>query len=87
MRALVACWIVFLAPLVGAGESVLYSVTERSILYPATNRPVKASTEEDKTEGFAIDPETGKKRQGIRHSGLRGRVQKAKGHAAGSPKP
>jgi WD40 repeat protein len=61
-RALVACGIVFLAPAVWAGESVLYSVTERSVAYPATNRPVKVSVAEDKTDVFAIDPETGKTR-------------------------
>jgi hypothetical protein len=61
-RALVACGIVFLAPAVWAGESVLYSVTEQSVAYPTTNRPVTVSVAEDKTDVFAIDPETGKKR-------------------------
>ena len=60
-RALVACWIVFLAPAAWAGESVLYSVTEQSVAYPATNRPVRVPVAEDKTDVFAIDPETGKK--------------------------
>ncbi|MGA3093656.1 MAG: hypothetical protein ABSD75_34165 [Terriglobales bacterium] len=61
-RALVAWGIVFLAPALWAGESVLYSVTEQSVAYPATNRPVAVSVAEDKTDVFAIDPETGKKR-------------------------
>src|ERR1700747_3160072 len=61
-RALVACGIVFLAPAVWAGESVLYSITDHSVLYPATNRTVSISVPESKTEIFAIDPETGKKR-------------------------
>jgi hypothetical protein len=60
--ALVACWIVFLAPAFWAGESVLYSVTDNSVSYPATNRPVKVSIPESKTDIVAIDPETGGKR-------------------------
>jgi hypothetical protein len=61
-QVLVACWIAFLAPTVRASEFVLYSVTDQSIVYPATNRPVRVSVAEDKTDVFAIDPETGKKR-------------------------
>jgi hypothetical protein len=61
-RALVAWGTVFLAPAVWAGESVLYSITDNSVLYPATNRPVSVSIPESKTDIFAIDPETGKKR-------------------------
>ena len=61
-RALMACWILFVAPTVWAGESVLYSVTENSVVYPARNRPVPVSITESKTEIFALDLETGKKR-------------------------
>lgn len=61
-RALVVCCIAFLAPAVWAGESVLYSITDQSIMYPATNRLVSVSIPEYKTDIFAIDSETGKKR-------------------------
>jgi len=61
-RALAMFWIVFLAPTVWAGESVLYSITDNSVLYPATNRPVNVSIPESKTDIFTIDTETGKKR-------------------------
>ena len=47
---------------VWAGESVLYSITDNSVLYPATNRPVKVSIPESRTDIFTIDTETGKKR-------------------------
>jgi hypothetical protein len=60
-RILLAC-VILLAATVRAGESVLYSITENSVLYPATNRPVPVSITESKTEIFALDPETGKKR-------------------------
>jgi hypothetical protein len=62
-RGMVAvCWAVLLAQAAWAGESVLYSMTENSIQYPATNRPVRVLIPESKTEIFAIDPETGGKR-------------------------
>lgn len=61
-RTLVACGIVFLAPAVWAGESVLYSITDQSIMYPATNQLVSVSIPEYRTDIVAIDPETGKKR-------------------------
>jgi len=61
-RMLIACWIAFLSPAVRGGESVLYSITDQSVAYPATNRPVKASIAEYKTEIFAVNPETGSKR-------------------------
>jgi hypothetical protein len=60
--AVAACCIAFLAPTAWSGESALYSITENSVLYPATNRPVPVSVTESKTEVFALDPETGKKR-------------------------
>src|SRR6202008_293757 len=56
------CGLLCVAPALQASESVLYWVTDQSVLYPVTNRLVKASTTEDKTDIFAIDPETGKKR-------------------------
>ena len=63
MKGLAAvCWVALIAPAVWAGESVLYSVTENTVLYPATNRPVPVSVTESKTEIFALDLETGKKR-------------------------
>jgi hypothetical protein len=63
MKGLAAVyWVALIAPAVWAGESVLYSVTENTVLYPATNRPVPVSVTESKTEIFALDLETGKKR-------------------------
>ena len=62
-RILVTCWIAFLAPAVWAGESVLYSITDQSVIYPATNRLVRVSIAEYKTDIFAVDPETGKQRK------------------------
>lgn len=56
------CGLLCVAPALQASESVLYWVTDQSIVYPVTNRLVKASTTEGKTDIFAIDPETGKKR-------------------------
>jgi len=61
-RILVAGWILLLAPALWAGESVLYSVTEQSVVYAASNRPVGLSIAEDRTDVFAVDPETGKPR-------------------------
>jgi hypothetical protein len=61
-RVLVACWMAFLAPTVRAGESVLYSITDKSVVYPMTNRPISASTDEYKTDIFAVDSETRRKR-------------------------
>jgi hypothetical protein len=61
-RALLACWVAFLVPAAWAGESVLYSISDKSVLYPATNRPVSVSVLEYKTDIFAADPETGSKR-------------------------
>jgi hypothetical protein len=57
-RALVACGIVFLAPAVWAGQSVLYSVTTSE---SDSGIPVY-KTQVFKTEIFAVDPETGKQR-------------------------
>lgn len=59
---LVACAFALLAPAVSARESVLYSITDQSITYPVTNRLVSGSIPEYKTDIFAIDSETGKKR-------------------------
>ena len=59
---LLVCWIALLAPASWAGESVLYSISDKSVLYPATNRPVSVSIPEYKTDIFAMDSETGKKR-------------------------
>lgn len=59
---LVAWWFALVIPAVWAGESVLYSITDQSIMYPAANRLVSASIPEYRTDIFAIDPETGKKR-------------------------
>jgi hypothetical protein len=63
-RALVACWIASLCPAVWAGDSVLYSITDKSVVVVATNRASKSeyAVPESKTDIFAIDPETGKKR-------------------------
>src|ERR1700757_3663630 len=58
----VVCWVTFLAPAVWAGESVLYSITDQSIMYPATNRLVSLPIPEYKTDIFLINPDTGKKR-------------------------
>jgi hypothetical protein len=61
---LLVCWIVFLAPAVWASESVLYSITDESIVALATNRASRVGfpVAESRTDIFAIDPETGKKR-------------------------
>ena len=56
------CGLLCVAPASQASESVLYWVTDQSIAHRVTNRLVRASATEDKTDIFAIDPETGKKR-------------------------
>jgi len=60
--ALAALWLAFLCPACWAGETVLYSVTDQSVMVAATNRPVSVSMPEPKTEIFAMNPETGEKR-------------------------
>src|ERR1700732_3922187 len=56
--------IVFLCRAVWAGESVLYSITDKSITVLATNRASRMGSPvaESRTDVFAFDPETGKKR-------------------------
>ena len=60
---LAAFWGAFLVPLVWAGETVLYSVTEKRIAVSATQQAGKERFAiETRTEIFAINPETGTKR-------------------------
>jgi hypothetical protein len=61
---LLALGIVFLWPAVWAGESIPYSITNKSTTVLATNRTSRIGypVVEPKTDIFAIDPDIGKKR-------------------------
>src|ERR1700758_660738 len=86
MKGLAAvCWVALIAPAVWAGESVLYSVTENTVLYPATNRPVPVSVTESKTEIFALDLETGKKRLVFSDRNARLQLSAFRGERGSSP--